>query len=52
MYGWVWRHLPGGAAGKTVCAAALVLAAVALLWFTVFPWVTPLIPLDRVMPGG
>jgi len=23
---------------------------VALLWFIVFPWLTPQLPLDRVMP--
>lgn len=52
MYGWIWRQLPGGTAQKVVCALILAVAAVALLWFVVFPWITPLIPLDRVMPNG
>lgn len=52
MYGWIWRHLPGGVASKLVFTAALAVASVALLWFIVFPWITPLLPLDRVMPGG
>jgi hypothetical protein len=28
----------------------MTLAAAALLWFIVFPWLTPQLPLDRVMP--
>ena len=24
----------------------------ALLWFIIFPWITPQLPLDHVMPGG
>lgn len=51
MYLWLWRHLPGGVAGKAAGMATLALAVVALLWFVVFPWVTPRLPLDQVMPG-
>jgi hypothetical protein len=52
MYRWLWQHLPGGATSRAVCAAILAIAAVALLWFVIFPWITPQLPLDRVMPGG
>ena len=50
MYLWLWRHLPGGVTGKLVGTVILALAAAALLWFVVFPWLTPQLPLDRVMP--
>ena len=52
MYRWLSQHLPGGATSRAVCAAILAIAAVALLWFVIFPWITPQLPLDRVMPGG
>ena len=48
MYGWIWRHLPGGTAVKVVEAALLVLAVVALLLFVVFPWVEPRLPFNDV----
>jgi hypothetical protein len=48
VYGWIWRHLPGGTALRSVTALALVLAAVALLLFVVFPWVEPLLPFNDV----
>jgi hypothetical protein len=50
MYPWLWRHLPGGVTSKFACTIILVLAAAALLWFIVFPWLTPQLPVDRVMP--
>jgi hypothetical protein len=50
MYLWLWRHLPGGVTSKLACAILLTLAAAALLWFIAFPWLTPQLPLDRVMP--
>jgi hypothetical protein len=52
MYRWLWQHLPGGATTKAVCAAVLAIAAAAVLWFIIFPWITPQLPLDHVMPGG
>jgi len=52
MYQWLWHRLPGGTASKAACAAILAIAAVALLWFVIFPWVTPQVPLDHVMPGS
>lgn len=41
MYGWIWRHLPGPVAVRAALAMVLVLGAVALLMFVVFPWVEP-----------
>ncbi len=52
MYRWLWQHLPGGATTKAVSAAILAIAAAALLWLIIFPWITPQLPLDRVMPSG
>jgi hypothetical protein len=44
VYGWIWRHLPGGTASKAALALVLVLAVVALLMFVVFPWAEPRLP--------
>ncbi|SDH84895.1 hypothetical protein SAMN05421505_12461 [Sinosporangium album] len=52
MYGWIWRHLPGGAAAKAVAAVALAIMAGAVLWYVVFPWLEPQVPLDRVTVGS
>ncbi len=48
MYAWIWRHLPFGRPGKIIGSLCLVLAAVALLWYVVFPWAEPLAPFDDV----
>ena len=48
MYGWIWRRLPGGVLGKTVCSLLLVAGVGALLWFVVFPWLEPLLPFGDV----
>ncbi|KKK05690.1 hypothetical protein [Micromonospora sp. HK10] len=48
MYGWIWRKLPFGLAGKLVGSTLLAAATVALLWFVVFPWAEPLLPFDDV----
>jgi hypothetical protein len=45
MYRWLWRHLPRGRA-RPLYAAALAVVVVAVLWFVVFPAVTPHLPLD------
>ena len=37
MYSWIWRHLPGPLPVRGTTALVLVLAAVALLLFVVFP---------------
>jgi hypothetical protein len=52
MYTWIWRHLPGGTALKSVQALLLVLAVCALLLFVVFPWVEPKLPFNEVTVGG
>ena len=48
MYGWIWRHLPGGTASRSVLALLLALAACALLLFVVFPAVEPYTPFSSV----
>ena len=48
MYAWIWRRLPGGTRSKALLALLLVLAAVALLLFVVFPWVEPRLPFNDV----
>ena len=48
MYGWIWRTLPGGLPGKLLGSLLLLLAAVALLFFVVFPAVEPLLPFGDV----
>jgi hypothetical protein len=59
VYAWIWRHLPFGLWGKLTGSVLLATAAVALLWFVVFPWAEPLLPFDDVQvtqdagtPGG
>jgi hypothetical protein len=52
MYGWIWRHLPGGMGSKAALSLALVLAIVAALFFVVFPWVEPHLPFADVTVGG
>lgn len=48
MYGWIWRHLPGGTALRALQAVLLVLAVAALLLFVVFPAVEPHLPFNQV----
>jgi hypothetical protein len=48
MYGWIWRHLPGGTASKAAISLVLVLAVCALLLLVVFPWVEPRLPFNDV----
>ena len=48
MYSWIWRHLPGGTASRTVLSLVLVAAVVALLLLVVFPWVEPRLPFNDV----
>jgi hypothetical protein len=52
MYGWIWRKLPFGFWGKLTGSIGLFLAAVALLWYVVFPRATPLLPFDDVQVGS
>ncbi|MCZ2858542.1 hypothetical protein [Blastococcus sp. VKM Ac-2987] len=48
MYGWIWRHLPGGSSLKALQSVVLVLAVSALLLLVVFPWVEPHLPFNDV----
>ena len=48
MYGWLWRTFPGGLLGKLVCSLLMTAAALALLFFVVFPRVEPLLPFQDV----
>ena len=48
MYSWIWRHLPGGTASRSLVSLVLVLAVCALLLFVVFPEIEPLLPFDDV----
>lgn len=48
MYAWIWRKLPYGLPGKITGSVLIASAAVALLWFVVFPWAEPLLPFDDV----
>ncbi len=59
MYAWIWRKLPFGLVGKLIGSLLLTVAAVAMLWFVVFPWAEPLLPFydsqvtdDSGVPGG
>ena len=52
MYAWIWRHLPGGTAGRLALSLVLVLAVVALLFFVVLPWAEPHLPFNSVTVGG
>lgn len=48
MYGWIWRHLPGPWPAKMLGALILLAAAAALLWYVVFPWAGPKLPINDV----
>jgi hypothetical protein len=52
VYGWLWRHLPGGNASKFASLAVIVALVVAALWFLVFPWAVLHLPIDRVGVTG
>lgn len=52
MYGWIWRHLPGGTAARAALSLVLALAVAALLLFVVFPWVEPHLPFSAVTVGS
>ncbi|HEU0086324.1 MAG TPA: hypothetical protein VFQ77_01505 [Pseudonocardiaceae bacterium] len=48
MYIWIWRHLPGSRAVRSVEALLLLIAVLALLLFVVFPWIEPRLPFNDV----
>jgi hypothetical protein len=47
MYGWIWRHLPGPLPVRLLQAVLMFLAVVALLFFVIFPWLEPYLPIDQ-----
>jgi hypothetical protein len=51
MYGWLWRHLPGKTATRTVVAALLLVAVVAACFLWVFPAVAPYLPFNGQTVG-
>jgi hypothetical protein len=48
MYGWLWRHLPGGFLLKSLSSLVLLAGALALLFFVVFPYAEPRLPFSHV----
>ncbi len=51
MYGWIWRHLPGGTGSKVLLSGLLILAVLASLFFVVFPWLDVRLGTDSVTVG-
>jgi hypothetical protein len=47
MYVWIWRHLPGPLSVRLLEVLVLVVAVVALLFFVIFPWLEPMLPIDQ-----
>ncbi|MCC5577003.1 MULTISPECIES: hypothetical protein [Microtetraspora] len=47
MYGFIWRRLPGGTAARLVVFLLLIGIAAGLLWYVVFPWLAPRVPVDQ-----
>ena len=45
MYRFLWRHLPGGTALRLAVVLLLTAVAVAALWYVVFPWLAPRVPI-------
>ncbi|MEU6427962.1 hypothetical protein ABZ860_18900 [Microbispora sp. NPDC046973] len=45
MYGFLWRRLPGGTGLRLAVVLLLTGVAVAALWYVVFPWLAPRVPL-------
>ncbi len=48
MYAWLWNHLPGSFAVRTVTCLVVVCAIVAVLFLWVFPWLEPRLPFTDV----
>jgi hypothetical protein len=48
VYGWLWRHFPGGFVGKLLSSLVMLAGALALLFFVVFPQVEQLLPFQDV----
>ncbi|MFI7039641.1 hypothetical protein ACIBI0_23370 [Microbispora rosea] len=45
MYRFLWRRLPGGTAIRLAVVLLLTGGAVAALWYVVFPWLAPRVPI-------
>ena len=52
MYVWIWRHLPGGLAGKLAGSGLLLFVTLLLLFLVVFPWAEPRLPFNSVTVDG
>jgi hypothetical protein len=48
MYVWIWRHLPGGIAGRLLGSLVLLAGALALLFYVAFPWAERRLPFNHV----
>jgi hypothetical protein len=48
VYTWIWRRLPGGLPGKFAGSLVLMVGAVALLWFLVFPHADRWLPFQDI----
>ncbi len=48
MYGWIWRHLPGGTSSKALLSLLLALVAIGILFLGVFPWAELHLPVTPV----
>jgi hypothetical protein len=48
MYGWIWRHLPGGTSLRLVQALLLIALVSALLLFVAFPYLEPRLPSNPI----
>jgi hypothetical protein len=48
MYAWLWRRLPGPWPAKLIGMLALLLGVLALLFYVVFPRVSPSLPFNQV----
>jgi hypothetical protein len=48
VYAWLWRKLPGPPRARAPIAIVLAAAAVAVLWYVVFPFLEPMVTLDEV----
>ena len=51
MYGWIWRHLPGGTGSKALLSLLLALVAIGFLFLVVFPGAEPRLPVTSVTVG-
>lgn len=48
IYSWIWQKLPGSRWIKVLELTLLLIATVAVLFLVVFPWLSTVLPVDRV----